>query len=251
LTIDGYPATHFRWIRVASNGDQSQYDTYVLDTRMRYRQSRPTFLSFRFSSSPPAADALSGLQREILASVKLDEEWASEVPVQREQPSTDPRAPAAASRVPATVGAPGRTAPSVDRREPAGPPAAPSADGPDGAPEPTPAADTRQTDDVEPRAVTDDRAMEEPPVDSGVTTPAAAETGQAADGSRQEGADAAEARRLDYEAARALRDEGAGLQRQGDLRGAIERYRQSLEKYPDERLEAYIQQLEALLQPQR
>lgn len=267
LTVDGYPATHYRRVQVASNGEQSQYDTYVLDTRMRYRQQQPTFLSFRFTTSPPVADALSGLQRGILSSVRLDADWMSETPVQRGPPAADPQQTVAAEQVQEADGVQGQARPANDEGETAESVPVPAPVAQDQALEQTPAAGERPRDDrsapagaagaaqqAAADAATDGVATADAATSgaaAAATPPTAAPRDETGDGSRPDGADAAAARRLDYEAAKALRNEGARRQQQGDLRGAVEQYRQSLERYPDKRLEAYIRQLEGLLQPHR
>ena len=53
--------------------------------------------------------------------------------------------------------------------------------------------------------------------------------------------------RANYEQAKRLRDEGALLQRQGSLAAAAARYRESLALYPDDRLEAHVRRIEAML----
>ena len=50
-----------------------------------------------------------------------------------------------------------------------------------------------------------------------------------------------------YEAARALRAEGAELQQRGQLKAAVEKYRQSLKLFPDDSLEQHIERIRALL----
>jgi len=53
--------------------------------------------------------------------------------------------------------------------------------------------------------------------------------------------------RAAYDRARQLRDEGAELQRRGELAQAVDRYRQSLALYPDDRLEAHVRRIEQVL----
>ena len=63
LTIDGYPATHYRLVREDNGKHAAGYDYYVLDTRMRYQQGSFGYLYFDFQSEPPASGELEALQR--------------------------------------------------------------------------------------------------------------------------------------------------------------------------------------------
>ena len=59
--------------------------------------------------------------------------------------------------------------------------------------------------------------------------------------------DDADEKRHSYEQAKALRDAGAELQQKGDLQGAVQKYRESLTLYPDDRLEKHVRRIEELL----
>jgi tetratricopeptide (TPR) repeat protein len=56
-----------------------------------------------------------------------------------------------------------------------------------------------------------------------------------------------DAQRARYQAARSLREEGGRLQASGQLQEALERYRKSLELYPDHRLESHIRLIEGVV----
>jgi hypothetical protein len=58
------------------------------------------------------------------------------------------------------------------------------------------------------------------------------------------GAETGDDGRVAYEQARRLREEGARLQRQGNLAEAVAKFRQSLALYPDDRLEAHVKRVE-------
>lgn len=88
LSVDGYPATHFRKTVTGSDKVASTYDYYVLDTRMRYlgenRSNSPTFLIFKFSTSPAElAEPDTAMHKQVLESVVFSPEWESETPMVR------------------------------------------------------------------------------------------------------------------------------------------------------------------------
>lgn len=176
LTIDGYPATHYRLVREDNGKHAAGYDYYVLDTRMRYQQGSFGYLYFDFQSEPPASGELEALQREILTTVKLGAGWSSETPVAQMDEAQQKTQPA----------------PVVEA-----------------------SSDTLQ----EPAVQTEQPAAQPDP-------------------------DSPKAR---YEAARALRAEGAELQQRGQLKAAVEKYRQSLKLFPDDSLEQHIERIRALL----
>jgi hypothetical protein len=237
LTIDGYPATHYRKLREDGKGTATGYDYYVLDTRMRHGKGSPAFLYFDFVSTPPASAALNALQRRMLATVELGDEWQSETPVAR---VTEP----AAEAVPLAREA----APDPEPGVVAEPQTA--------APESTVGKEASEETSDRPETVEPalQPETEHPPEAESMTVEPSEPPLNAADG----GADAAsaspepevadDARKARYDAARSLREEGASLQRQGDLRGALQKYRESLARFPDPRLEAHAARIEALLQ---
>jgi hypothetical protein len=73
----------------------------------------------------------------------------------------------------------------------------------------------------------------------------AGQTASAAPGDVMETMD--DAQRARYQAARSLREEGGRLQASGQLQEALERYRKSLELYPDHRLESHIRLIEGVV----
>lgn len=180
LTIDGYPATHFRKTASGTDHETSIHDYYVLDARMRYlgdnRHNSPSYLTIHFSRKPAEQEPDNAMQLRVLASIRLNPAWESETPVARTQP---------ANVIPE----------------------------PDDSKQSRPAAAVKEAREAEAETVPD-------------------------------------LARQRYEQARALRAEGALLQRQGALNEAVERYRRSLTLYPDDRLETHVRRIEQMLEGQ-
>lgn len=230
LHVDGYPATHFRKQVTGSDKVETTYDYYVLDTRMRTeregRSSDNAYLYLRFSTRPSAvAEPDVEMQRAVLATVRLDDHWVSETPVVRA-----PR-PAA---VP--VPDPDRSGAVV------GTPVAP-----DEAPAPSHSAAGAAADaaGADPADTGPETPAPSPGVADAAPRPAEASAPVAPTQSR---AASAKPVLADYEHAKRLRDEGAALQQQGSLVEALGKYRESLSLYPDQRLEAHVRRIEAMLE---
>jgi hypothetical protein len=235
LQVDGFPATHYRKRVTGSDKVEATYDYYVLDTRMRTeregRTSDNAYLYFQFSTRPSsAAEPDVEMQRAVLATVRLDDTWVSETPVVR--------APRTAAGPAVDRGKPDVTLGTAVAADNAAPVSTPPAAGPaEAAPVDAAAASPQQ-----PSQPAGGEAQEAPanaagqPAHDSVTDP----TNKALSSTQPVLAD--------YEQAKRLREEGASLQTQGRLVEAARKYRESLSLYPDERLEAHVRRIEAMLQ---
>jgi hypothetical protein len=235
LHVDGLPATHYRKRVTGSDKVEATYDYYVLDTRMRTeregRTSDNAYLYFQFSTRPSSvAEPDVEMQRAVLATVRLDDTWVSETPVER--------APRAAA---APVSGRDRSGAGI------GTPVASDAE----TPVPAPSAETT------PAAQVVDEVSAGP--DSSSPVIAVEERRDTADAAQQPAAESApvSANRetasakpvlADYEQAKRLREEGALLQGQGRLGEAVDKYHDSLALYPDDRLEAHVRRIEKMLE---
>ncbi len=227
LHVDGYPATHYRKQVTGSDKVETTYDYYVLDTPMRTerggRTSDNAYLYFQFSTRPSAAaEPDVEMQRAVLATVRLDDTWVSETPVVRApRPTAMPGPDRGMSS--AVVGTP------VARDDAAA--SSPSA------------AETEKE-----AAVVDGASAgpaSPPPGVAGAAPRPAEEPAPAAP--TQSGLVSTKPVLADYEQAKRLREQGASLQQQGSLVEAVSKYRESLSLYPDERLEAHVRRIEAML----
>ncbi|TVO73423.1 hypothetical protein [Sedimenticola selenatireducens] len=226
LTIDGYPATHYRKTHTGSDKIEKIYDYYIIDSRMRFKaatqQNTPSFFIVQFTTSPSAvAQPDIATHQRVLDSIVFGPEWESETLVKREAQSVtniqgvdDPQTGPLGKAVDVTE--------TVKNSEPTTEEAAVDA----------PAADPIQAEDAA------DETPVNPPIDEPKTEKPAAPSEAVAiqDDARQR-----------YEQAKALREAGALLQKQGKLVEAVEKYRSSLSFYPDDKLEEHVRRIEQML----
>ncbi|MDF1527972.1 MAG: hypothetical protein P1R74_02490, partial [Sedimenticola sp.] len=226
LTIDGYPATHYRKTHTGSDKVEKIYDYYIIDSRMRFKaatqQNTPSFFIVQFTTSPSAvAKPNIATHKRVLDSIVFVPEWESETPVKREPRSVsnnqgvdDPQTGPLGKAVDVTE--------TVKSSEPT-------------TDEPVanmPEVDVIQAED------TAGEASVNPPVEEPKTEKPAVPSEAVAtqDDARQR-----------YEQAKALREAGALLQKQGKLVEAVEKYRSSLSFYPDDKLEEHVRRIEQML----
>lgn len=222
LTIDGYPATHFRKKQTDSSKVEAIHDYYIIDTRMRFKadgqRHAPSFFIVHFTTSPATvAEPDVALHKRLLDSIVFGPQWESETPVERVERSPSVARPADDQPAPTTGVAAGDQPVAADV---------------DPVDVPVQVDERVQAEHEIPPSVTADR------VTDAASAPVAAEPGVTAvvDPARQR-----------YEQASALRSEGAALQQQGKLAEAIRKYRSSLALYPDDRLEAHVRLIESAL----
>jgi hypothetical protein len=248
LHIDGYPATHYRKRHTGSDKIESIYDYYVLDTRMQHKSekliSSTSFVYFKFSTRPAElAEPDTEMHNSILSSFVFGEGWESETPVVRVESSTTvSQMPADEPPMPTGTAVPATDTISTEPAESTEPVVVPA-----------PVAEEPVAEEpVAEEPVAEEPVAEEPAVDqvpepttevTDAAQPIAAEE-PVAQTAVDEETDKARER---YEQARILRDEGAQLQQQGKLAEAVEKYRGSLELFPDDRLEEHVRRIEQLL----
>ena len=249
ISIDGYPATHYRKSVTGSNKVTSIHDYYVLDTRMSYKAknqiSNTSFIYFKFASSPAeAAEPDIEMQHSVLSTVVFGEGWESETPVVREEKIdnqsfvTDKDEPvmptATATTTMESEAATSEQTVLEDARKDDIPVENTAKE------EELPIEETVDKQDVNDHQNADEsEPVEEKAVSDAAPDEMPSETGDISDD--------ADEKRHSYEQAKALRDAGAELQQKGDLQGAVQKYRESLTLYPDDRLEKHVRRIEELL----
>ncbi|MCW8906147.1 MAG: hypothetical protein OQL28_02775 [Sedimenticola sp.] len=274
LTIDGYPATHYRKRHTGSDKVETLYDYYILDTRMRFgatsQQNTPSFFYLQFATKPAAlAEPDTALHRRVMETIAFGPEWESETPVVRTKAPVAASLPEKVDQPAVSTGVSTGTAgkkglaPEVasaiggkavgseaegqnQRTEVAGESAPLESDQAATAIKPTLAVDLPDTPE---RPAREEPVHNPGQVENEVTLPGAyrADTRIPPDvDAEPENAAVIDARQR-YQKASTLRSEGAALQEQGKLREAVEKYRHSLTFYPDDRLEAHVQLLEKVL----
>lgn len=265
LTIDGYPATHYRKTYTGSDKVEVIYDYYIIDARMRFKdasqQNTPSFFVVQFSTRPAAvAVPDTATHKRVLESIVFGPEWASETPVVRAEHPVSVVQPADDQPVQFTAKTAGEvTAKSArDEVQPASGDAIPAVaeevnvEQERGVVEVADPAIDQQADPVADTPLAAEGGAIEPvqveeKISISATKDQAADTLDAPVKSEPDDAVAVDLARQRYEQASALRTEGAVLQQQGRLAEAIEKYRGSLALYPDDRLEAHVRLIEKIL----
>ena len=242
LTIDGYPATHYRKKHTDSKKVESIHDYYIIDSRMRFKaasqQNKPSFFIVHFTTSPAAAaEPDTATHNRVLDSIVFGPEWASETPVARVERPVAVINSTEGQPVQPTAVIVGEAAAQSERVE-----ASPTAD--DVAP-----ADAGE-EAIEP--VQEEQEVIEPLQAERETEPTvnkhqAVDTVDAPVSAAPDNTMAVDTARQRYDQARDLRTEGAALQQQGKLTEAVEKYRRSLSLYPDDQLEAHVRLIEQML----
>ena len=282
LTIDGYPATHYRKTLAGSDKVEVIYDYYILDTRMRFKaasqQNTPSFFTVQFSTRPAAVAAPDiANHKRVLDSIVFGPEWESETPVVRAKPEVtvsppraeQPTAPTAVKTVEAeakvvteAVEAPvddqatataeaDAVAEEVEQDDATATAAEPPADHPtDKAADVTPVDEVELTQETAPVDTAEPVDEPAPAVEDELPAPTEDQPADVIDApvtTEPEDKETVDQARQRYEQAHALRTEGAALQKQGKLGEAVEKYRGSLSLYPDDRLEAHVRRIEEVL----
>lgn len=226
LTIDGYPATHYRKTHTGSDKVENIYDYYIIDSRMRFKaatqQNTPSFFIVQFTTSPSAvAKPDIATHKRMLDSIVFGPEWESETPVKRE-----PRSVPNDQRIDGSQAGPLGKAAGVTETVKS---SDPTTDEPVAN---MPALDVMQAEDAAGEASVSP-SVEEPKTEKPAVLSEAVAT---QDDARQR-----------YEQAKELREAGALLQKQGKLVEAVEKYRSSLSLYPDDKLEGHVRRIEQIL----
>lgn len=215
LAIDSYPATHYRKTVTGSDKIAAIYDYYVLDTRMTYKAqgqiSDTVFVYFQFSTRP----------------------------AEKADPDTEMQHGILSSAV---FGPGWETETPVVRETRSG----------DQAPieEKDAAVSTGVlvTEPLPEKSGADPAPQQQATVEE--STESQPQEPKAEVVIQKEPEEESDKRAL-YEEAKLLRESGAELQQQGDLKSAVQKYRESLSLYPDDRLEAHVRQIEEILSGQQ